>query len=228
MIKRGLILLIILLFSYSALASEGVRKITVTGKSEIVLEAQYAVINININIIKDEMSASHSELIRIIDDLSTKLKVKGLSATDIKKSLILQGQEFAWEMNSRVFKGYYASCSIDLYVNEIKNISGVYRELANYKELTIRNTDFRRRDEFEVRKAELEKAINAAKNKAEHMAHVLGAKIGKVYSIQETRQNEYLSHNNYSNVRSAGEDTGQTGYGNIKISGEVILEFELE
>lgn len=60
------------------------------------------------------------------------------------------------------------------------------------------------------------------------MADVLGAKIGKVHLIQEIKNNEYISPNAYSNIRSFSDNSSQTGYGNIKISGMVAVEFELK
>jgi len=227
-IKVALLSLILIILPYQTFAAENVRKITVTGKSETVLEAHYAIIQLNIKYVKKEMNQSHIELIKTISKLTNELKNIGLTDTDIKKSLILQGQEYSWEKESRVLKGYYSECLIDLHVKNINKIADVYKELANYKSITIQGTDFRRNDEFDIRKIEFEKALQAAKKKAEYMALTLNTKIGKVYSIQELSSENCFTVSTYTNVRPREASEDKTGYGNIKITALVVVEFELE
>ena len=100
--------------------------------------------------------------------------------------------------------------------------------MANHQDVTIQSTDFRRNDEFDIRKTEYEKALQAAKSKAEYMAQIMGTQIGKVYSIQELSSENYFSASTFSNIRTVEMDEGKTGYGNIKISALVVVEFELE
>jgi uncharacterized protein YggE len=106
----------------------------------------------------------------------------------------------------------------------------VYRVLAGHKTITIQNTEFERNDEFEVRKMEFEKALLAAKKKAEFMAQTLGAKIGKVHSIAEVGAENWFEAKPYeANVMEKREfNAEQTGYGTIKITARVMVEFELE
>jgi uncharacterized protein YggE len=119
---------------------------------------------------------------------------------------------------------------MDATVNDIKKIPDVYRVLAGHKAITIQSTEFERNDEFEMRKAEYEKALLAAKKKAEFMAQTLGAKIGKVHSIQEVSAENWFETRTYkANDMEKGElSVGQTGYGTIKITARVTVEFELE
>jgi len=226
--KIGLLALIIIL-PIQAYAAENVRKITVTGKSETVLEAHYAIINIEIKHVKKEMNQSHAELMKTISKLNNELKNIGLTDADIKKTLILQGKEYSWEKDSRVLKGYYSECLVDLYVKDMSKISEVYKKLADYQNITIQETDYRRNDEFEIRKIEFEKALLATKKKADYMAQTLGTKIGKVYSIQELSAYNFLAiSTNVLKEEFGGEKEIKSGYGNIKITALVLVEFELE
>jgi uncharacterized protein YggE len=225
------LLILMMILPFQAYAAENVRKITVTGKSETVLEAQYAIIKIEIKHVKKEMNQSHIELMKTISQLNNELKNIGLTNADIKKTLILQGQEYSWEKDSRVLKGYYSECLVDLYVKNINKISEVYKELANYQNITIQETEYKRNDEFEIRKIEFEKALLAAKKKADYMAQTLDTKIGKVYSIQELSAFNLLAINTYSNVlreEAREERDSKSGYGKIKITALVLVEFELE
>ncbi len=210
--------------------SKDIRKITVSGKAENTLEAQRAEINLSIKIVSREMSQSHAALTGTLSRLDKELKTIGLADKNIKRSLVLQGAEYNWEKNSRVLKGYYAECYVDVTVNDIRKMPDVYRTLAGHKDITIESTDFKRNDEFEVRKAEFEKALLAAKKKAEFMAQALGAKIGKVHSIQEVGGENWFESKAYAaNVIEKGELSGnQMSYGIIKVTARVIVEFELE
>ncbi len=227
-IKIVLLALIVVL-PVKTYANENVRKITVTGKSETVVEAHYAIVKLNIKYVKKEMNQSHIELMKTISKLTDELKDIGLTDADIKKSLILQGQEYSWEKDSRVLKGYYSECSIDLYVKDISKMAAVYEELSNYQSITIQDTDYKRNDEFDIRKVEFEKAIQAAKKKAEYMTQILNVKIGKVHAIHELSSENCFTVSTYANVLREKESSEvKTGFGNIKISALVDVEFELE
>jgi uncharacterized protein YggE len=216
--------------AFSAEDAKDIRKITVSGKAENTLEAQKAEVYLSIKIVSRDMGQSHAALTRALSGLEKELKTVGLEAKDIKRSLVLQGAEYNWEKESNVLKGYYAECYVDVTVNDIKKIADVYRTLALHKDLTIQSTEFKRNDEFEVRKAEFEKALLAAKKKAEFMAVTLGAKIGKVHAIQEAGADNWIETKAYKpNFRSKGESSGdQESYGTVHISASVVVEFELE
>ena len=232
MIGLALAAFMIMLSSSASFAEEArdIRKITVSGKAENTLEAQKAEVNLSIKIVKKEMSQSHAALTGTLSRLEKELQAIGLDAKDIKRSLVLQGAEYNWEKESRVLKGYYAECYVDVTVNDIKKMADLYRTLAGYRDLSIEGAEFKRNDEFELRKAEFEKALLAAKKKAEFMAQALGAKIGKVHAIREAGADNWIETKAYAaNVAHKPEKTGdQTSYGTITISASVMVEFELE
>ncbi len=221
-----------ILFSSStsfAEESKDIRKITVSGKAETTLQAQRAEIDLSVKVVNRDMSKSHVALTEELSKLEQELRAVGLDAKDIKRSLVLQGAEYNWEKESRVLKGYYAECHVDLSVNDIRKMADLYRKLAGYKDITIESTVFKRNDEFEVRKAEFEKALLAAKKKAEFMAQTLGARIGKVHSIVEEGAEQWFAANEYSNVATRGNaGGGQAAYGTVRITARVKVEFELE
>ncbi len=223
----------IFMLPFSASAAEetkDIRKITVSGKAENTLEAHRATIQLSIRHVKKEMNQSYAALTATLSRMIKELKAVGLEDKDIKKSLVLQGADYSWEKDSQVLKGYYSECLVDVNVNDIKKMPDVYRVLAGHKTITIRDTEFERNDEFEVRKAEYEKALLAAKKKAEFMAQTLGARVGRVHSIQEMGAENWFEVKAYAaNVAEKGElGGGQTGYGTIKITARVMVEFELE
>jgi len=210
--------------------SKDIRKITVSGKAENTVEAQRAEISLSVKLVKKEMSQSHGVLTSELSRLAKELNAIGIPDKDIKRSLVLQGAEYNWEKESHVLKGYYAECYVDVTVNDITKMADLYRTLAGHKDITIGSTEFKRNDEFELRRAEYEKALLAAKKKAEFMAQALGVRIGKVHSIQEVGGENWIESKPYAaNLRDKPESSGgQVNYGTIKITADVIVEFELE
>ena len=231
MIGLALAALMLMLSSSASFAEEAkdIRKITVSGKAENTVEAQKAEIDLSIKIVSRDMSQSHAALTRSLSGLEKELKAIGLDEKDIKRSLVLQGAEYNWEKNSNVLKGYYAECFVDVTVNDIREMADVYRILAGHKDLTIQSTEFKRNDEFELRKAEFEKALLAAKKKAEFMAQALGAKAGRVHAIVEGSAETWPMLEGFAkNMEKRESSGGQTSYGTIKITARVMVEFELE
>jgi hypothetical protein len=213
----------------SAEVSKDIRKITVSGKAENTVEAQRAEVGLSIKIVKKDMSQSHTALTGELSRLAKELNAIGLPDKDIKRSLVLQGAEYNWEKDSRVLKGYFAECYVDVTVNDITKMADLYRTLAGHKDITIQSTEFKRNDEFDLRKAEFEKALVVAKKKAEFMAQALGAKIGRVHAIAEEGTENWSEVKLYQNVVTKDEAGGApTSYGTIRISARVMVEFELE
>lgn len=224
------IFLIPVVFSGCAAGPQDARKITVSGKAENTVDARQAEVGLKVKIVKKEMAESHRILTTDLDGLTRELHAIGIDAKDIKRSLVLQGAEYNWERNTRVLKGYSAQCFVDVVVNDITKMADLYRTLAGHKSIEIQGTAFKRDDEFDLRKAESEKALQAARQKAEYMARALGAKVGRVRSIVEGNTGSWpVLAGDASNVatRQAGGG-GTASYGTILISARVMVEFELE
>ncbi len=216
-----------------AKGSDDIRKISVTGKSEIVVRAETATIHIQLRYVKKTMDESKTALNKTLATLTADLKPLGLTDKEIRKSLVSQGKESEWENNSYVFKGYYSECTVELEVKNIDDLVNVYNKLAMYDDISLNNTEYKRNDEFEIRQERFKEALLAAKEKAEHMADVLGVRLGKVHSIAEASSQYYFATESYSNVMSRGiaDSPGMSsnvGYGDITISAKVAVQFELK
>lgn len=225
-----LVAIILIVLQVPAVAKEDIRKISVTGKSEITVRAEEATIHIQILHVKKTMDDSKAALNNTIATLTEELKALGLTDKDIRKSLVSQGKKSEWENNSYVFKGYYSECTVVLKVKDIDNLVTVYNKLALYEDISLNNTEYKRNDEFEIRQERFKEALLAAKEKAEHMAGVLNVKLGKVHSIMEMSSQNFFAMEAYSNVSRASlsDSSSSVGYGDITISAEVAVEFKLK
>ncbi len=231
LLRRFLVFVVLsttLVIPETLFALENIRNITVTGESKAVVEPHYAIIRVNMRHANVRMTVSHEQLIQSITALIDALKSAGLTNSDIKKSMIRQGQEFSWEANRRVLKGYFSESVIELHVRNIERIYSVYKTLSNYPQLTILSTEYKRNDEFELRKAVTEKALLDARKKAEYMAAALQVRIGKVHSIQQGGQEMRPVAKLYAQSENRASDEATSDYGTIEVTAAVIVEFELE
>ncbi len=222
-------LLCLLLFISPAFGGETARSIRVGGNSEITLEPQYSIIYTDLKFLHPEISTSYQNLQQTLSDIINELKTLGIVDKEITKSIIRQGTEYTWRNNSRIHAGFYASCSMQIRVNDIANIHLVYNKLSQFKALAITGTGYGRNDIEEVRILEFKKALLVARKKAELMAKELGVSIGAVLQISETEFSRTPSPlmRMHSDTAAAPERTGGT-FGSVTISAHVGVEFALE
>lgn len=220
--------LVVLLLLLPVIAHAGdLRKIAVTGKSETTVTAESAIVTVQVRRVEKTMQKSHDELLKSLDRFYAALQGAGIAAEDIRKSLIVQGKDQRWEKEVLVIKGYYNQCTADLHVRDVAALPAVYAALAEFAEVTVYNTVYERSDEAQLRDQEIEKALLAARSKAEKMARVLGATLGEVVLINEV-SDERRASAIYSNRIEKNKDLSRSGYGEIEITALVAVEFELD
>jgi uncharacterized protein YggE len=208
--------------------------VSVTGRSEVTLRAEKAIIYMNVKLVRKDMTESHDALVKTLESVTNDVTAIGLKAEDVKRSLIEQGPEYVWKHDSQVKVGYYSRASVEVHVNDIDLMSKAYRTLAVHDDVSVSSTEFKRSDEYEQRMKQYEKALKAARGKAEKMAETLGARVGKVRNIAELGLPGDFSGDivsnvaGYANQRSSGGSSVSAGYGYVTIDGRVFVEFELE
>ncbi len=220
------ILFFLIILSNICYAHDNIRKIHTTGTSKIRVQAQYSIIYTELKFITKQMDTSYNQLNESLFKVIKNLKKIGLTDKEITKSIIRQGAEYKWQNNTKILSGYFSSCTMQLKINDINKLYPVYKELANYNELTIQGTEYGRNDEFKLRNNELKKALYNARKKAELMANTLNEEVGQVLIIRESGSENYNPKNMYLKSETSGK-TGGT-FGMIDIFASVSVEFELK
>ncbi len=220
------ILICLLIFSPPAFAGDAGGKISVTGNSKITLEAQYSIIRAELRYVHGEIDTSYQNLQHTLAEIINHLKQLGLTDKEITKSIIRQGSEYAWKNNSRVHKGFYSSCNMQIRVNDIANIHQVYNQLSKYNLLSINGTEYGRNDTESLRNNEYKKALLAARKKAELMAATLGVQTGEVINILESGA-QSIAPVALLRADAAPAQPGGT-FGSVTVSAHVMVEFELK
>lgn len=229
-----LLLCLYVIFSYGKMASftvgdGAVRSISVSGKSTVLLDPQYAEVAIEVYIESKQLPQCKKELNGVVDSLRIRLINEGVNNDDIVTACVQQGERYEWQYSKRKKLGYYARQAITVKVRKMSYLPLLYNTLSDYSMIAIQYTEYKREDSFEKRNEEFTKALTAARKKAEHMAGVLGAKLGNVQSITEVKPEGYLNRLMYSNaiVESRGDEPNGK-HGTVSISAQVDVVFFLE
>lgn len=211
------------------IGGEAVRSISVSGKSTAILDPQYAEVSIEVFTESKLLPLCKKELDRVVDSLRTRLTQEGVTNEDIITSRVQQAERYEWVSSRRKKLGYYARQAIVVKVRDMEYLPVFYTTMSEFPAISIHHTQYKREDTFEKRNEEFKKALLAARKKAEHMATVLGAKLGKVQSIQEVKPEGYFGGSMYSNVVvEAREGTPQGKHGTVTVSAQVDVVFFLE
>jgi len=215
------------LFSTTLAASDDLYRITVTGKSELVVDAKHAELQFSIMHVEPKMDQSYKELQNTLASVDKNFTELGFPKEALTRSLIQQGIEQSWSDNSWVDKGYYSRCLLTLKVDDISKLAAVYQALSKYSAIQVHYTQYSVDDMFILRNLEYKKALLAARTKAEFMAKTLDAALGSPLRIEELNANDYAAARMQSNRITEQSDEQAENYGKVKITASVRVDFEL-
>ncbi|MEX0289625.1 MAG: SIMPL domain-containing protein [Puniceicoccaceae bacterium] len=94
-------------------------------------------------------------------------------------------ENWVYRNNSRLMEGYYALTSISFLSEKLEDYVKHWTALSKFKNLTVNNVFFDVSDRIEIQKATRKQAIEAAKEKAEEMANILGVNLREPLMLEE-------------------------------------------
>jgi uncharacterized protein YggE len=223
------VMFILLLLPQQALCGDSLRTISVSGKSTITLEADYAKIHGQLKVVSTSVEESYGAVTANILEISNQLQQFGVTRDDIVASVITQGPEYEWRDNMQVLKGYYSACALQIKVNEIKDTFRIHSALSQFTTLAIGNTEYGRKDEYTLQATALKAALKSAEAKARMMAQTLNTELGQVISIREESSMDVPAGRPEMMFATRAEDVSDvTTIGTIAVTGEVSVDFELK
>lgn len=168
--------------------------ITVSGKSQLNVDPDKADIWTLVQSDGLTASAAHSALQLKSNKVINALKDEGIDEDDLETTSFSVHPKYRWdeETNTRVIDGFIARHSIKIRVYDLEK-AGRIADVAGGKNAQVQSIQFgltdEARDEFDAKALKL--AAADAKDKAESLTSALGARLGKVISIQQS--NVYYS-----------------------------------
>jgi uncharacterized protein len=219
--------LVLFIFCFSSInAQENHKYISINGTSEIILPADQINFTVQIKIIDESIEASKKNNDKFLDSLLTTLKKIGINSKDIEVSPITLGKNYEYDQNrERKQKGFFTEIRVTFLLKDLSKYYDLTNSIAisNYYEIV--NSSYSISDYEQQHKSAYEKALNAAKEKAEYMTRTLGVKLGEVLEIDEN--NNWQNYANpFNNVTEVNSQEGSIS-GKVTIRRSVKIKFAL-
>ena len=182
----------------------------------------------NTNASPEEVAAEHTNTVQTVLRLLREAKVE---VPSIQTSWMQFGENWEYEHESRVKRGYYASTYIGFKVTELEKYSALWLGLSKIRCVSVDYVAFDVTRRTAIQKETREKALIAAKEKAATMAKTLGEGIGEPLCIEEDvgeREDRIVQTNiilSGPDERTAGG--GALAPGKIPIKVRVKVSFRL-
>ncbi len=226
---KPLVILALALFPVMALAEGNIREVTVTGRAEVRVDPNEAVLVFAVETLNEDLNLSKQENDKIVTAALDAVRELGLDANQIQTDHIRIESVYTNPRSNREFLGYKVTNSVAVTFQDVglveEMLSTVLEAGVNrVSGITFHSTDFRQhRDEAMMM------ALDAAKEKAQAMSGQLGSKIGKPISIKEGTSGRFPNPSNSiqnSSIMSDGMN-GPIAPGKLSIPAVVTVTFEM-
>jgi uncharacterized protein YggE len=222
-------LLVIATSAFSA-TDDVLRTITVTGRAEVLVVPDEAVVNLGVEIFKSELGEAKEENDRIVTAVLAAAKKNGVSTEHLKTDYLHIQPRYRETREERVFLGYIVRQSIIVIVAEVDRLDGIISSALEAGANQVHGVEFRTSEPRKHKDEARSLALDAAKEKAEAMAGRLGQKIRRPITITEesvTRSAPLVSNVTRFSGKGARVVEGTMVGGRIAISARVSVKFEL-
>ena len=223
--KNAILILAIFLFSLSN-AQEQKRSISVNGTHELTLPADQINIEVKIETIDSSIEYSKKANDKSTNDLLMILKNEDIQSSDISVSPIRLGKKYDYINNVKKFIGYFTEVDVSVLLKDLSKYYELSNKIATKNIYEIQRSSYGISNYESVHRSVYEKALLAAKEKAEYMAKALGVNIGEVLSISES--NYWGETSAFTNTMASEESKPSSSSGRITIRRSVRVEFTLK
>lgn len=206
--------------------------INVEGESEITVDPDQAEVWAGISIVKDSAEEAQNEANKVINAIVDGLRYKGISEEDIETERLSLYEERRWEYGKSEIIGWRATQTLKIKTTDLNKVGTIVDVAVDNGANQINNINFGLTEERQrgYEQEALAEATKNAKEKAEVIASSLGAKLGKIKSVSESRY--YYRPYAYAMAETVGakavEEAAQVLPGDVTVTGHVNLVYEVK
>lgn len=160
-----------------------VRTISLTGGAVLKMMPDQALVSAQINLLDKTAKKARDRADEVVNALFKNLAAVGLTDKDVRADSIYLYEEYAWEKDKRVSKGFRASRSVTVTVNDLTRLSETMDLIMKSGFNNVSGIHYRVRDSKAVKAKVREEAVKDALTKAESIVGGLNARLGKVLTI---------------------------------------------
>lgn len=221
-ILTGAILLVAALMPASELFAAGALPngpyVIATGKAKTDIAPDNAVVTFSVEALAPTTSAAS----KMIDQKSAKifatLKNIGIADEDIRASTLDVSPRYDYVHDKRVFSGQDLTRNFRVTLNNLKKFSNLIKGLLNADVDQLNYVDFGSSKEAEIKKHNMETAIDNARKLANDMATRAGEHIDRIYGMAPGEYSDYITQDFPMEYRTYGN----RGLASIEVTGTRI------
>jgi len=182
------ILLLVLIFSKSVLASEGVNKVTVSGECTLQITPDRGSVIFVASHLEPLAKTAIAKSTELYEKLRVELKKSGVKNLELASTEYSVQERKEWENNKSVSKGFEARLGLKATTTDVAAMGDLMAlaAMVGVKETHSMQITLSESKSLEEKKKCLNIAAQNAKEKAETLVKSLGAKLGKVIQIIES------------------------------------------
>lgn len=225
--KRFTVILAILVISLPAMAEDSSAKVVrVTGTAEIKVAPDHAVIELGV----EKQSASASLAKQSADDAARKilatLHAGGVDEKDIQTTFLYLRPQFSERKGVRT-PYFVAAQTLTVTIRDLSRLDSLLQSLIQAGGNEIDSIHYETSDLRKYRDDARERAVKAAREKAQALAAALGQEIGKAQTIEEVAEPYGYMSNTAFEAPQRRALSSATSPGENTITASVVVAFEL-
>lgn len=132
-----------------------------------------------------ELAPTASEHARTVARVLDLLKSLNIDQQKLQTSNMQFGERYEYQERQNVKVGYYASTNIGFTIKDLDLYQKLWFGLSEISQVSIQNVSYGHSDRIRLQNESRQKALLAAREKAEALARTLGSKIGDPLQIEE-------------------------------------------
>ncbi len=225
---KSVLVFTILMLPVVGSAAETTREITVTGRSEVRVAPDGAVISFAIETMDEALDHSKQENDQIVRTALDAIQRLGINSDQVRTDFIRIAPVESKSRETK-FLGYRVTNSVVVTLHNIDLLEDILSSVLEAGVNRVTSLEFTTSDFRQHRDKAMLMALDAAHEKAQLMAQQLGAGIGKPMSIQEgdVRRRPNVSNSMQSISSINTRTSGPFAPGHLSIPASVTVTFEL-
>ncbi len=236
-----LITLTALTFSTLSLANSSLpnnRHITVTGNAKMMALPDIAIVHLNVESSKKSSLDAKKDVDERVNNLLDGLARFEIDEANVSASNITTEVRYAYDRGERdKVTGYFARRSLKITLNDLDKLNAFMDFALSVKINAIQNIQLKSSEEQKLKAEVNALAVANAKEQGKTLANAFGAKLGKIYSINSSANQNHHRYGANSKVEhydvsmrmgSSSAKPGRYLQENIVFTSTINVVFDLE
>lgn len=200
--------------------------ITVSGRGEVEIETDLAVVNIGVEVTKLKAKEAFDENSKIMNRVRQALKRMGIDKKDIKTIRFSLNPQYEYHSGLRKFVGYEMSHTFQVKIRKLSITPDVLDKATEAGANNVGGISFTIDNPGKYESKARKRAVKNGQAKARELAEASGVKLGKVVNISEGGYRP-IERSDLPKTFSRGAEPPPIEPGQLKIQVRVTLQYEI-